>query len=363
MNVFRLAVWMIERGWPIIIYCYPDSPLDRACREKNIPVRTLVSDSKWGDLKLVRLLVRQLDSDGARTIIFHVNRNFQLAVLTKRFSRSKIRLFYVQHMHMGGSRRDFFHSWLYRHLDGWIAPLPMFRTALMEKTDIPSDKIHVIPFGIELDRFSTGLPDKTAARDKLNLPADAYIAGVVGRLDPKKCQHVLVEACALLHCQNVKIHLLIVGDKSLGEEAGYAERLYQSVEQHGLTNYVHFVPHFEEIEQAYAAMDLFVLTSKSETYGMVTIEAMASGLPVIGTNDGGTVDILDDGKTGLLVEPLNVENLADAILKIHGQPELALNLARSARQVALSRYSHHNQCELLERLLGKTSTVSRPDTV
>jgi glycosyltransferase involved in cell wall biosynthesis len=98
---------------------------------------------------------------------------------------------------------------------------------------------------------------------------------------------------------------------------------------------------------------MFVLASKSETYGMVTIEAMASGLPVIGTAEGGTLDIIAHEKSGLLFSPMNEDELAEAMVLYVTQPELAARLADEAKRVATDRYSYTSQCEGWEKMINK----------
>ncbi|UCE25702.1 MAG: glycosyltransferase family 4 protein [Candidatus Zixiibacteriota bacterium] len=353
MNVHRLALWLKKRGLHIIFYGNPLSVLFQKLQAENIAVRSLVSKSKFNDIFIARSLGRTIKSDNVSIAVLHLNKNFLLTALARRFSGNSFKMIYMQHMHVGPAKKDFFHNWLYRHLDRWVTPLPLFKNALTEKTNIPPEKIEIIPLGIELERFIDHKPNQSRAREELDLPADVTIAGVVGRLDPKKGQHILIEACHRLHQQGKKLHLLIVGDKSLHEETGYAERLAELVSRYELNDYVHFRPHITDIQYAYSAMDIFTLTSKSETYGMVTIEAMACGLPVIGTDEGGTKDIINDGQSGLLVEPYHAEKLQQALSQLTDNPSLARRLAGRARKDAIDKYSHHRQCDLLENLFEK----------
>ncbi|NOY87804.1 MAG: glycosyltransferase family 4 protein, partial [FCB group bacterium] len=169
----------------------------------------------------------------------------------------------------------------------------------------------------------------------------------------KKGQHILIEACAMVHKAGYPFHLLIVGEESLNEQTHYAEDLRQLTEQLNLKEFVHFLPYQKKIEMVYKALDLFVLTSQSETYGMVTIEAMASGLPVIATNAGGTKGIIEDNVNGLLVTPFGVSELAGAVIRIISDRELRYRLATQARKDALEKYSHLRQCKRLEELFAR----------
>lgn len=355
MNVFRLALWMKNRDWHIVLYVYPNSPLYEKCLADGLYVVPLKSNSKFKDLFLIGQLVRSVKKEKINHLILHYNRNFLLAVLSKIFSGDIFKLIYQQHMQLGISKKDRFHSWLFKHTDFWITPLPSLAKGVIEKTTVNSEKIKVIPQGIELDRFTDNISAKNKAREKLKLPENSIIVGVIGRLDPKKGQHVLIEATNILHESGYKIHCLIVGNPSINEDTGYDKKLYNLMRQYNLTDFVHFKNHIDEPEYAYSCLDIFVLTTFKETYGMVTIEAMASKLPVIATNRGGTVDIIEHKKTGILIEPDNPQELADSILQLINDKERANKIASNARNVAIDKYSHNIQCQLLEDFIFEIS--------
>ena len=359
MNVLRLARWMQERGWTVYLYGQPDSRLGRAALAAGITVRRLQPRLKRGDPVSACRLARYVVKDGVRYLFSNEGKDLLLTVLAKVLSRARFRLIHLQHMHVGGHKRDFFHTWEYRRLDAWIAPLPMFRQRLMDRTRLDPDKIHVIPFGIELDRFVEHLPPKGDARRRLGLPGDALVAGIVGRLDVGKGQDVLVRACAEVHRAGIPLHLLMVGESTANDSDAYANHLRSLVTDLELGGFVHFRPFMPDVEQAYAAMDLFVLASHSETYGMVTIEAMAAGLPVIGTAAGGTVEIIRDGETGLLAPPQDVAALTEALLRLISDPDLRERLGATARGETAARFSHVRQCESVERLLDLLGDPAR----
>ncbi len=353
MNVLKLALWLKERGWKVLMYGKKGTKLFENAEAGGISVRHVNSTFKYGDLVNAQRLARYVKQDNVQRLIINYGKDLFLAVLAKRSSSRFFKLLMQQHLHVGGAKKDFFHTWEYRHLDAWIAPLPMFADRLKLNTSLDPAKIHIIPFGLELDRFTTSRPDKSAARRKLDLPEDAVIAGIVGRLDVKKGQDVLIRAAHLVHKAGCPLHLLIVGDRTANDPEGYAGSLQRLTEKTGLKPFVHFRPHQADVERVYAAMDIFVLASHSETYGMVTIEAMASRRPVIGTAEGGTVQIIEDGVNGLLVPPRHDRKLAEAILKLVSDSNLAEKLASQAESDAISRYSHLRQVELMEGLFDE----------
>jgi glycosyltransferase involved in cell wall biosynthesis len=145
----------------------------------------------------------------------------------------------------------------------------------------------------------------------------------------------------------------LLGDETLGEKQEYARELQELTTKLGLEERIHFRGFYENVAHGYAAMDCFVLSSLSETYGMVTIEAMAAGVPVIGTDSAGTPDILTSGRTGLLVPPRDPQALANALTKLMSNPELRAQLAAAAQKDAFERFSHHLQCSRIEELIER----------
>jgi glycosyltransferase involved in cell wall biosynthesis len=200
------------------------------------------------------------------------------------------------------------------------------------------------------------LPPKSEARRKLGLPKEAFIAGVIGRLDPKKGQDILIQACDRVHQTGFPLHVFIVGDETQNEPTGYSAHVRDLAGRARIPNTIIFSPYLNAVEYAYAALDVFVLTSHSETYGMVTIEAMAAGLPVIATSSGGTPDIIHDNINGILVPPRQPRALSDALLRLIHDPQLALRLSDQARKDAIERYSHSRQCGLFEKLFEELET-------
>jgi len=355
MNVLKLAVWLKKRGWNILLYGRRGTTLFENGQAAGLTVRHLNSTFKYGDLVNAWRLARYIKRDNVRRLVINYGKDLFLAVLAKHLCERFFKLIMQQHMHVGGNKKDFFHTWEYRQLDAWIAPLEMFADRLKLHTNLDPARIHIIPFGLELDRFTKHRPDKAEARRRLGLPADSLMAGIVGRLDVKKGQDVLLRAGKIVREAGCPLHLLIVGDKTANDPEGYAEFLQRLSEKLGLVSFVHFRRHRADVEQVYAAMDIFVLASHSETYGMVTIEAMASRRPVIGTAAGGTTQIIADGVNGLLAPPQDEKKLADAILKIANDPDLAERLAAQAEADAIERYSHERQVTLVEKLFDDLS--------
>jgi glycosyltransferase involved in cell wall biosynthesis len=351
MNVLRLLRWLRQRGWDTIAYAHPESEIYRHAVADGQPVRLVRSDFKYGDLLNAARLARKVRRDKVRVVILNQSPDMFLGVLAKHIGLHSFKLVYSQHMMTGSDKLDWFHRWEYRHFDAWVTPAHWLSEQVQRKTVVPQSKIHVIPYGIELDRFTRQRLDKKDARRRLGLPATSPLAGIIGRLDKGKRQDTVVRALARVRQAGHDLHLAIVGAKTRGEETGYAESVYRLVDDLGLSPYVHFLPHQSEPQHAYAALDVFVLASEGETYGMVVIEALASGLPVIASASGGPVEQISPGQNGLLFTPLDDEALAAGLLRYLTDPEFARRMAVQGAQDAARRYAHTQQCEAWEKVL------------
>lgn len=153
----------------------------------------------------------------------------------------------------------------------------------------PAERIETLHNRIDVDVVRTGQLARAAARERLDLPADAFVVGNVGRLHPDKDQATLLRAFALALGQlPVGAVLAILGKGRL------EQRLRALADELGITARVRFLGQVPEAWRAFAAFDVFALSSDHEPFGMVLLEAMAAGVPVIATGCGGAPEVVGD---------------------------------------------------------------------
>lgn len=189
------------------------------------------------------------------------------------------------------------------------------------------DKVVVIPNGIVPGECRTSLT-REEARLHLGIPSEAFIILFFGYLTPYKGPDVLLQAFESFATRIPEAMLVYAGTGTL------LSSLQQEVARAGLTDRVRFLGHVNDTVKplVYRAADLFSLpsTRSSESFGIVNVEAMASGLPVISTRIGGIPDVVHSEENGLLVEPNDVGALAEAIKRLYGDPDLCRHLGREA---------------------------------
>jgi glycosyltransferase involved in cell wall biosynthesis len=197
------------------------------------------------------------------------------------------------------------------------------------------DKIWVVHDGISPRPFDNIDPHALEALGREVGSGIRPIIGVFGRLSPWKGQHILLEALSgIPHA-----HVVLVGDALFGETA-YVETLRVRARQPDITGRVHFLGFRQDIPGLMKSMDLIVHTSTSpEPFGLVIVEAMLAGKPVIATRGGGAVEIVSDGTNGLLVSPGSVPELRAAIERLLGDRALANRLGQAGRSRAEEAFS------------------------
>jgi glycosyltransferase involved in cell wall biosynthesis len=189
--------------------------------------------------------------------------------------------------------------------------------------------------GVALDRFEpAALASPMETRSKLGLPLHGPLIGIVGRLQRWKGMHTLVDAMPQILQRYPDAHCVVVGGKH-DLESDYENFLKAQIADLGLSDRVSMVGLQRNIPEWMQAMDIVVHASDKEPFGIVIIEAMALGKPVIAGNAGGPTEIITDAVNGLLTPYDDAEALAIAILRYLEDPELARTIGVAARQRAL----------------------------
>jgi glycosyltransferase involved in cell wall biosynthesis len=235
-----------------------------------------------------------------------------------------------------------------RCVDRVIAVSAAARDFLVQTKRIPREKVVVVPNGRDLSRFQPGL-EGSSIRSDFGLRPDQPVLGIVGRLEPQKGHALALRALRRVVDVRPDVTLLIVGDGSLRDS------LHGLTEELGLGSHVRFVGYRSDVPSVLNSVDMLVLPSLYEGMPLTAIEAMAMARPVVATRVDGTAEVVDDGVTGRLVPVGDTEALADAILSLLMQPELAASYGSAGRQRALAHFDLSTQ-------VARTASLYKGDT-
>lgn len=182
--------------------------------------------------------------------------------------------------------------------------------------------------------------------------------GLIGRISPWKGQHIFLQAAAQVHRSFPNARFFIVGGALFGE-AEYERQVRSLAESLGISSVVTFTGFRGDVPSVLADMDLIVHASTTgEPFGQVIIEGMAAGKPVIATNGGGVPEIVEDGKTGILVPMGDVQAMVEAIRRVLADPPLAEDMGARGRERVRDHFTIERKARKVEAVYQ--SMLSRP---
>ncbi len=215
----------------------------------------------------------------------------------------------------------------------------------------------IIPNAVDARRFSPEV-DGSGMRERLRIPRDRPTALLVGRIVPHKGVEHFIEAARYLPA----VQFLVAGE---GSSLDAMEHLASNLHVKDRVRFLGRISQ-ENLPKVYAACDFFVLPSVSrlEAFGIVALEAMATGKPVVVTDIPGVREVIEDGREGLLAEPVNPEDLAEKMRHLVTDPDLRREMGRRAREKVLATFTTEKVADQVLQVYGgvlaKAAATARP---
>ena len=350
LNTVRNAERMQRRGHRVLVLCVQNSPLHQMCGSANVPVVCISRPWKYADIPSALRVLDILREHGCRQVVFSLNHDLSLAGRIKRRMPS-LSIVYWQQMGLGVNKRDILHTRRYQSIDAWIAPLHSLRDEVLQRTRVPADRVHVIPLAVDPADLGDSV-ERSVAGAQFGVPDGCYTIGIIGRFDPAKGQLLAIQSMPCIRQALGDVHLLLVGEASVGMEA-HAEEIQREIHNLGLTDAVHVHPFLHKPGVFFDAVDLFLMNTRSETFGMVTVEALMRGCPVAGTNSGGTPEILEGGAWGRLFEPGSIREICRVVRDAFAHRTDDRKRVEKIATLAAERYGIEPTCEAFERVLDE----------
>jgi len=337
-----------RRGIRSRLFCAQGSAI--AARHGHNPGVDAFSFSGVFDGKTKRSLARELRTDNPDVIICHFSRD--LLILRRLVHRAKeTRLVLVKHVGPGKPKKDILHRWVYRGVHHILGVSEYIARSCQETYPIDAGRVFVWHPGVDSNRFRFRPEKKLQIRRELGLSSKTILIAYVARLTPGKGHKDLIAAFLSLAAQREDILLALPGTAS-ADEKHFADALHNQVQASSASGKVIWPGFVENVSDWLCACDIFANPSPREAFGLNTIEAMATGCPVIGITGGGTPEIIIDNENGLLVEPHNSNHLASALARLVDDADLRQRLGRTARATVETRFTQDKSVDrLLEIIL------------
>ncbi len=269
----------------------------------------------------------------------------------------------------------YFHSYfnpvktkIFLEIERWLARHSKAIVAISEKQKYelgtvhkvcPPEKIHVIPLGFDLKRFTENREAKRKQfRDKYGVKDEEIAIGIIGRLVPVKNHSMFLKAIQKVFAQaRSPVKAFIIGDgeerKKIEQEAASCGFIYSTPEKMTEAATVIFTSWIKEIDEAVAGLDIIALTSLNEGTPVSLIEAQAAGKPVVSTRVGGVEEVIIENQTGLLCPSNDPETFAAQLLKLTDDNNLRKSFSMNAGNQVMQRYHVNRLVEDMRQLYRK----------
>jgi glycosyltransferase involved in cell wall biosynthesis len=324
-QVLYVARELRRKGLATHLVVEPGSEIFRRAAGEDLPVLPLRMRGRLGWL-VRRSLVREMKAHGCRLLHVHDTFGASLGLAAAAVAEVPLRILSraVDSSPLEGRLP-------LASIDGFIAESGAVKSILV-RGGVPEAAIEVIPQGVDFSRF-TGQARDDLVRRELGLPPDDFLVGALLPLEDERGLQALLEASAIVGAETPKVKIVVLGEGTLRLDAEHEPDLP------AMDGVRYFLGFGDRDPRVMASLDMFVVFSHLDGLGGRLVEAMVSGLPVAAADVGAARDLILHRESGLLVPPRNAKSLADAILKICFDRNLASRLAAKGREAVLEKYS------------------------
>lgn len=353
MHPLAQAEGLAARGHRVRVAVAAGSPLERAARARG--VETIPFARRWYlDPRAFRALAVARGKHRTDGVVVHHPKDLWAALVA-----AGGRVPVVLHRHSAGAgapRRDPLHRWASRRLTRTVAVSAYVAETTARLYGIPHARVGVVPYGISAP---VAAPDAVAdARAELgrSRPAVQRWVAVVAQLSRGKRQDLVLDALDLLRARMPDLGAVFVGAEA---SRGWRAELEDRARSLGLADRVLFAGHRDDPAAWMRAADLLVLPTDAESFGLVLLEALALGVPVIASAGGGVPEVIEDGKSGLLFPPGDATALADRIARLTQDATLRADLVDAGLARFSDRFTLDREIDALEALYCSLAPARR----
>jgi glycosyltransferase involved in cell wall biosynthesis len=344
IRILDEAAGMRARGYEVSVAAAAEADIIREAPRYNVPVHIApINRRRPSAIRSLLKLFKRIRPD---VVVPHSSTDTWLVVLAARLS--SVRPAVVRERHLSTPvNAGALNRWLYGNaLDKLVTTGAFIRLQLIERLGLDPDSVVNIPTGTDMTRFNPG--DKVKAREKLKLPADRPVIGIVATLRSWKGHRFLISALRDPRLANAT--LVIVGDGPQGPP------LREQAAAEGVSDRVVFAGQQNEVAPWLHAFDVFVLPSTGhETTPQAIQQAMACGIPVVTTPAGAGLELVEHEVTGVVVKPEDVHSLADGIVRVLTDRDLAARLKTAGRHHVMSRFTSTAMLDAMEKVLHEAA--------
>lgn len=333
VHFYDLVQGMRQKGHKVLAICRKNS-----CLAQRLPAedKFYISSGIRGVMQLAAIIKKHK----VQLVHAHAGKDYRLAVIAaKMVGNCKIVL--TRHILLP-LKNDFISCCLRSRADKFIAVSQSVAEVLREKNNIPDCKIKVIHNGIDLQKHKRVSESKESLRKKYGIAGGKAVIGCIGRLAAEKGQSDLIEIFNKLTLLYPDTVLCLAGS---GEDE---KKLKSLAEKLNIKDKVRFLGFINNTAEFMALLDIFILPSRNEPFGLVILEAMAQGVPVIARKAGGVPEIVEDKKNGFLFS--TDEECLELIKVLLERKKYAINIGENGLKTVFQKFSIGKMLDNIEYL-------------
>ena len=347
---------MRDRGHQVYLASPIDSEIYIRASDSNFQPWALDVRKPTLPISIFRLANR-LRSNGIQIVNPHSSADGWVAGLAGRLARTPL-IIRSRHIDVDYKKRKSSH-WSFGKLPHHVLTTSeRISDGLVSALGLNPDRVDCIPTGIDLNQFHPNI--KGNLHNELGLADDVPLIGMVSVIRSWKGHDYFVEAAKIVAQCSPDVHFVVAG----GGNDRRLEKIQRWVNEAGLKDYFHLLGHRMDVPNLLASYSMLVLPSTGhEGIPQIILQSHAMQCPIVSTTVGGIPEVVENGRTGVLVSPNNPTALADAIRKLLQNKNLGQRMSEAGRKMVEARHSVDHMCHRLEKLyyryLGGNNTPSR----
>ncbi len=343
MYMLRIAEEAAKRGYESVIAANPRSQLEARARKAGFKVLTVLPDDRGSFWRKLLGLQRR---GSVRAVHLHSIRGLPRGFISL---PGNIQMVLTEHSYRFREVLHPLSRMALSRVDSVLATSQAIADVNGRALGVNPERMRILHHGVNLHRFhpDTRRKNRRAARRQFNLREDDLVLVVPTTFRRDKNLFHIIEVTSELRKRVENVQLLLTGNFAKDQEAvEYRRELLSKIEEFGLTNRVHFTGYLERIEDAYAASDVVCVPTEFEAFGLPAVEAMGSGLPVVGSTKGAFPEIVEHGQTGYCLDVNDLDlwvNSLEKLLKDHRLRDSMCEAGRLRAQKVFSLNFHFQQ--------------------
>lgn len=349
MIAVQMARKFREQGHRVSFLVKKGSPTELALKDSGVSILNILPHGyvdPWNIRKIGKLL-KKSDID-----VVHAHFSRDLWVLVPALYMNKDHrtpLLLTKHIGTMKPKTDLMHRWIYNRVDVIIGISRTIQQNIIKTHPVVPDRVKCVYNGVDLDAFHFRKSDRKNVRASLKIPEDAVVVGIAGRLTWWKGYREFLEMAKKVLSIRPGIWFLAVGGGTIGEEKEAGE-IMDLAKSFNLGNHLIFTGFQKNLNSFLSAMDIFVYPAYAEAFGLVLIEAMAIGLPVVSTNCDAVPEIVVDKRTGRLIPCMNSAAVTEAVMEMLEDRDKIRRFGKAGRARVRDMFD-------FQKMISKTVTV------